>query len=155
MEQSEMDHAEIFPRFSLINWLLCLFLFCYISILHKQEMRKVNPMRLLVFLPGPARSWLCLFAKPLLGVAAKCGLCVAISFAEKPNAQKKQTNKSLPKHDNTHRKRPAKQMTNSSQQMNKQPSKDPTKHSRYSQVKSAQVSPSQPESAPWSYNWTH
>ena len=38
-----------------MHWLLCLCLFCYISILHKQEMRKVNPTRLLLFLPVAAQ----------------------------------------------------------------------------------------------------
>jgi len=41
-----------------MHWLWCLFWFCYISVLHKQEIWKVDPMRLLIFLPGaaPAKS---------------------------------------------------------------------------------------------------
>ena len=35
-----------------MHWLWSLFRFGYISVLHKQEIWKVDPMRLLMFLPG-------------------------------------------------------------------------------------------------------
>ena len=64
-------------------------------------------MRLLVFCKVLPDLDCVFFAKSLIGVAAKCGLCVTTSFAEKPNAPRKETNKSLPKHNNTHGKHPA------------------------------------------------